>query len=263
MPLKKKPLPEQDEFVIATVKKIFPYGAFCSLDEYGGKEAFIHISEVAPRWIKNIHEFLKEGQRIVAKVHRFVPEKNLIDLSLKRVTEGDRKRTLERSQREKRGARLLEVAAKKLKKSPEQALREAGEPLEAAFGDVYTGLEELSFNPEAALARLSLPQAWKEALLEVASANIKKPRARVAATFVLESFSPNGVETIKKALSSIKTAEKAGAEVAAHYLGAPNYQVVVVADDYKTAESILEQAFERASEEIRREGGRAALKRAA
>ena len=78
-----KKMPEQDEFVIATVKKIFPYGAFCSLDEYGGAEAFIHVSEVAPRWIKNIHEFLKEGQRIVAKVHRFVPEKNLVEISLR------------------------------------------------------------------------------------------------------------------------------------------------------------------------------------
>ncbi|MEM4389663.1 MAG: translation initiation factor IF-2 subunit alpha [Candidatus Micrarchaeia archaeon] len=262
MPLKRKPLPEQDEFVIATVKKIFPYGAFCSLDEYGGKEAFIHISEVAPRWIKNIHEFLKEGQRVVAKVHRFVPEKNLIDLSLKRVTEADRRRTLERSQKEKRGMKLLEVAAKKLNKSPEEALREAGEPLEAAFGDVYTGLEQISFNREAALSKLPIAQAWKEALLEVASANIKKPRARVSATFVLESFSPHGIETIKRALLGIMQHAEGGAELTAHYLGAPNYQVVVMADDYKTAESVLEQAFARASEELKREGGRAELKRA-
>ena len=28
-------MPEQDELVLVTVKKIMPYGAFCSLDEYG------------------------------------------------------------------------------------------------------------------------------------------------------------------------------------------------------------------------------------
>ncbi|MFH1448366.1 MAG: S1 RNA-binding domain-containing protein, partial [Candidatus Micrarchaeota archaeon] len=55
--------PEKDELVIATIRKIFPYGAFCSLDEYDNKEAFVHISEVASRWVKNIHEFLKENQK--------------------------------------------------------------------------------------------------------------------------------------------------------------------------------------------------------
>ena len=56
-------LPDHDELVIAVIKKIMPYGAFCSLPEYGNVEAFLHVSEVAPRWIKNIHEFISEGQK--------------------------------------------------------------------------------------------------------------------------------------------------------------------------------------------------------
>jgi translation initiation factor 2 subunit 1 len=43
--------PEKDKLVIATVTKIMPYGAFLSLKEYEGVEAFMHISEVAPRWM--------------------------------------------------------------------------------------------------------------------------------------------------------------------------------------------------------------------
>ena len=54
--------PEPRELIIATVKKVVPYGAFCSLDEYNDIEAFIHVSEIAPRWIKNVHEHVKEGQ---------------------------------------------------------------------------------------------------------------------------------------------------------------------------------------------------------
>lgn len=53
-------LPREGSLAIAVVKKIMPYGAFCTLTEYGDIEAFMHISEVAPRWIKNIHEFLSE-----------------------------------------------------------------------------------------------------------------------------------------------------------------------------------------------------------
>src|SRR3989344_3328296 len=105
-------MPEMDELVLATVKKIMPYGAFCALDEYAGREAFVHISEVAPRWIKNIHEFLHEGQKLVAKVYHIEAEKNQIDLSLKRVTESERKAKMEGSRREKRADKLFEVAVK-------------------------------------------------------------------------------------------------------------------------------------------------------
>ncbi|HQT44897.1 MAG TPA: S1 RNA-binding domain-containing protein, partial [Candidatus Micrarchaeota archaeon] len=95
-------MPEQDELVLATIKKIMPYGAFCALDEYQNKEAFVHISEVAPRWIKNIHEFLHEGEHVVAKVYNLILEKNQIDLSLKRVTPSEKKAKLEMVKRTRR-----------------------------------------------------------------------------------------------------------------------------------------------------------------
>ncbi len=36
--------PEQGDIVIATIKKITEFGAFCLLDEYAGQDAFIHVS---------------------------------------------------------------------------------------------------------------------------------------------------------------------------------------------------------------------------
>jgi translation initiation factor 2 subunit 1 len=79
-------LPEENELVMAVIKKILPYGAFCSLPEYNNLEAFLHVSEVAPRWIKNIHEFISEGQKHVVKVHHLDKEKNQVDISIKRVS---------------------------------------------------------------------------------------------------------------------------------------------------------------------------------
>ncbi|MDK2914747.1 MAG: translation initiation factor 2 subunit 1 [Thermococcaceae archaeon] len=95
MPRKAKEYPEEGEFVVATVKNIHPYGAFLKLDEYPGKEGFMHISEVAPTWVKNIRDYLKEGQKIVAKVIRVDPSKGHIDLSLKRVNQQQRKAKLQ------------------------------------------------------------------------------------------------------------------------------------------------------------------------
>ncbi|EQD71232.1 translation initiation factor IF-2 subunit alpha, partial [mine drainage metagenome] len=44
-------LPEEGEFVVATVRSIRNFGAVVTLDEYGGREAFIHLSEVATGWV--------------------------------------------------------------------------------------------------------------------------------------------------------------------------------------------------------------------
>jgi len=92
-----------------------PYGAFCSLAEYPDLEGFLHISEVAPRWIKNIHEFISEGQRHVVKVHHVDRAKNQVDVSIKRVNEEEKKRKLEGVQNEKRGKKLLELSLKNAK----------------------------------------------------------------------------------------------------------------------------------------------------
>ncbi|MBI5158517.1 translation initiation factor IF-2 subunit alpha [Candidatus Micrarchaeota archaeon] len=248
-------MPELDEYVIATVRKIFPYGAFCSLDEYDGMEAFVHVSEVAPRWIKNIHEFLRDGQKIVAKVYRYVPEKNLIDLSIKRVNEADKKRKLEGTQRRKRGEKLLELAAKRAGLKKEDAEKIA-EQMKKNFEDVLAALEEISFNPKDAFEKLDLTEKWKGVLQEVATQNIKKQRMNVGGILKATCYASDGVEKIKEALKHAKEtgAGKKGVEVKVIYLGAPNYKVDVEADDYKNAEAVLEAFVKRMEEKLKKNG---------
>ncbi len=246
-------MPELDEYVFATVKKIFPYGAFCALDEYDNVEAFIHVSEVAPRWIKNIHEFLKDGQRIVAKVYRFVPEKNLIDLSIKRVNETEKKRKIEGMQRSKRAEKLLELSAKRLGAGKEETAKVSLE-LSSNFEDVLVGLEEIAFNSKEAFKKLGLSKQWQDALFEVASQNIKKQRIAVSGMLKITCSEPNGVDLIKEALHAAGEigAGKKGVQVKLSYLGAPNYKVDVEADDYKAAESILEAVSKKVEEKLKK-----------
>jgi translation initiation factor 2 subunit 1 len=91
----KKGYPEVGELVIATVKTVKPYGAFVTLDEYGNKEGFIHIGEIATGWIKYIRDHVREGQKVVCKVLRVDPERKHIDLSLKRVNEHQRREKIQ------------------------------------------------------------------------------------------------------------------------------------------------------------------------
>jgi len=233
--------PELDELVLVTVRKIMPYGAFCALDEYGGKEAFVHISEVAPRWIKNIHEFLHEGQKLVAKVYHIEAEKGQIDLSLKRVTEAERKAKLESSRREKRADKLFEVAAKIAKSTKSESLA-ARAALEQKFGSVMDAIEAIGEKGEEALSSLKIEKGLARALLDVASKNTKKARAEVNWALSLTSYAPNGVEVVRSILLGVPKIE--GAEVQILYLGAPRYQLRVVADDFKKAQKAMESLAE-------------------
>ncbi len=240
--------PEMDEFVLVTVRKILPYGAFCSLDEYKGREAFVHISEVAPRWIKNIHEFLHEGQRTVAKVYQIIPEKNQIDLSFKRVTESEKKRKMESIRREKRADKLFELSLKEAKSTAAEA-KAIREKLEGKFGDLYGAYEALSAEGEAAVHGLKLEKGFVSAALEVAKKSIKKARVEVRGILQLASYAADGVEIVKSTLAAVKP--PAGMELRLTYLGAPRYQIDVVAEDFKSAEKALADIVEQVEKGMR------------
>ena len=251
-------MPKQDELVIATVKKIMPYGAFCALDEYGAREAFIHVSEVAPRWVKNIHEFLRTGQRVVARVHKFIPEKNQIDLSLKRVTESDKKSKLEGARRLKRGEMLMKLAAKKLKKTEAEAVK-VGSELAKKFGDPYGALEEMLESGPQVLDGLEIPVEWKKILEEMAAENIKKKAVKVNGVITAACSKGNGFEIIKEALLKAK-AKDWKADVKFSYLGAPRYMLSVVSPEYRDGLKLLDKIGTEICGEINKHGGEASFK---
>ena len=64
------------------ITKIMPFGAFVAVE--GGGSGMIHISEVSASYVKDIKEFLSEGQEIEAAVVSS-DENGRISLSLKRM----------------------------------------------------------------------------------------------------------------------------------------------------------------------------------
>ena len=49
-----------------TVERITPYGAFLQLED--GKVGLVHISEIDRNYVKDVHEHLREGDVVQAKV---------------------------------------------------------------------------------------------------------------------------------------------------------------------------------------------------
>lgn len=256
MVLKREPYPEENDLVVCTIKKVLPYGAFAILDEYRDKEGYIHISEVASTWIKNIRDFVKEGQKTVAKVLGVNRKKGHIDLSLRRVSPSARKNKLQEWKRAQKADKLLEMSANNLGKSLEQAYEEVGFVLEKNFGEIYGALEEITMLGEEALKGVEVPEAWIPELVRIAQENVTIPRVRIAGYVDLQCYEPGGVEVIKEGLIKARdegTNEDVKLEIS--YIGSPKYRINVEAPEYKTAEDVLRKAAERCIEAVKEYGG--------
>ncbi len=204
--------PELGELVVATITKIMPYGVFCRLEEYN-IDGFVHVSELSSTWVKNIRSIVKEGQRVVLVVINVERQKNQVDLSLKKVSENDRKRKMESFTRERKSLKMLERVGVVLSKK--QEVRSVAEKLSKDYGDLYTALEKIRLgdSPE-------IPKQWLEELEKITRAEFKERKVTVKARLELKSMEGDGVEKIKKLLKSVQAA---GGDVV--YLGAPNYMV--------------------------------------
>ena len=114
-------LPEVGETIVCKVKQVLGYGAFVELVEYGNKKGFVHVSQVASRWVKNIRNYVKEGQIRAAKVLSIDRGRGQIDLSFNKVSSHAQRARIEESKQLKRSKKLLEILAKEQGKAFEKA----------------------------------------------------------------------------------------------------------------------------------------------
>lgn len=231
--------PEEGEFVVCTVRTVKGFGAFAVLDEYPGREGFIHITEIASGWIKHIKDYIREGQKIVCKVMRVQPKKGHIDLSLKHVNEHQKREKIMQWKANQKAFKLLDIIAEKLGWSTEKCEDEFVSILVDEFGSFYEALEQIAINPDV-LDDRNIDGEWKEALIQVALENIQPPYVEIRGMLTLEFFGPEGVNDLKNTLKAVKTLKTPkGTNVSIEYLGAPRYMIRVSAPDYKTAEDTL------------------------
>ena len=247
-----KELPEKGELVVCTVTKAKGFGAFVELEEYPGKKGFIHIKEVAPGWVKNIRDHVREGQRIVCKVMDVDPSKGYVDLSLKRVNEHQKREKIQQWKNEQKAKKLLEMVGEKIGLSFDECLKEFGYELVKKFGSLYTAFEEVARN-EKVLEEEGFEGEWIEYFVDVAKENIVIPFVEIKGYVEMNCPTPDGIKHIKKALELIE--EKNEVEIQVKYVSAPLYRVEVKAPDYKIAEKELKSKIEKAIEYIKKHGG--------
>ena len=246
--------PEKDSLVVCRVKKVLDFGAFVFLEEYPGKEGFIHISEISTGWVKRMSDFLREGQRIVCKVIDVDPSRSRIDLSLKSVSDHQRRNKIEEWKNEQKAQNLLNIVANRLGLSTEECYEKFGKRLLKTFGSLYEAFEAAA-SDDGSFGKFK--GKWADAFVEVAKENIEIPSVRIKGTLAISSAASDGIERIRSLLQSI---EDNGVSV--RYLGAPNYLIEIESSDYKSAESSLKKALQPVLDGAKKSGVDASFKRA-
>ena len=258
MLLTKKGFPEEDELVMCTVTKVQFHSVFVNLDEYG-ESGMIHISEVSPGRIRNIRDFVREGKKVVCKILRVDEDKGHIDLSLRRVTETQRRTKVDEIKQQQKAEKILEFVAKDLNLDTKKLLEEITENISKKYNSLYEFFQQVAGDNDA-IKDAGVDAKTTKNLEEAIKSRIKETGVKIEGKLKLASFASDGVEVIKEALNKAMRVSKEGISI--KYLGAGTYNLVVDAKDYKKAEKLLEEALEKSLEYVRNNEGEGEFVRA-
>ena len=241
-------MPEQGEIILATVTKVMDHGAYVTLDEYDDIQGFLHISEIAPGWIRSVNRFVKDGEKKVLLVKKVKAVD--IDLSLKQVSKDQKKQKLKEVKKYEKGKTLLENLQEKVNLTDEE-VEKLEDKFYTKFDSVYDGFMEIARNGISIITDLKLTKKITTAIEEICS-KIKLPSVQIRGIMEITSDKSDGVEIIKKTLLDII---KKDSTMDITYLGAPKYRISITSEDFKSAEKSLKPIIEEIQKNIEKKKG--------
>ncbi len=245
-------LPEDGEIVIATVKEVTGHGAYVTLDEYNNKTGFLHVSEIATGWIRNIERYVRPKQKAVLKVIRVNRARGEVDCSLKQVSGEERKSKLIEVKKNEKAEAFMDFIKAKLKLTDAQVAEIKGK-IEQKYDYVYDLFEDVARRGPEILQKVDLTDDVRKAI-EEESAKIQIPQVEVRGVMEIASRRPDGIEVIKSTLAGVE-GSKGGAKTEVTYVGAPRYRIVVTAENFKVAEKSMNAAVEKVRSAIEKQHG--------
>jgi translation initiation factor 2 subunit 1 len=207
---------KEGDIYICKVKKLLQHGIIVFV---GGtdKEGFIHISELSKRWVRDVKDVAKEGDMIVCKV---ITLSQSPELSVKRVTDSEKREALREWSIENRLLKLIEKFYKKdTEKLKDQLIKK--------YGSVYKFYENLVKNGKAEIDEMKLNKEIVNELLDF----VEKTKKKVIIKNQLEikTYEEGGVNKIKEMLQECSRNKG----VLIRYIKAPVYLMTVDLGDTK------------------------------
>ena len=244
-------LPEIGEIVIATITKISDHGAYVTLDEYNKIQGFLHVSEIAPGWVRKVHRYVKEGEKKVLLVKKVRTERKEIDLSLKQISKEQRKKKLLDVKRFEKEQGILKNIQEKSELTTKQ-IEELEDQFLSKYDSVYDAMLNIAIKGTEEINDLKLQKKVLTTIKDICS-KMKLPSVELRGILEISNNQSNGVELIQKTLSDAENAKDVKIEIT--YLGAPKYRLRLVSQDFKTAEKSLKPILEKIEKNVKKQSG--------
>jgi translation initiation factor 2 subunit 1 len=241
--LRREGWPEEDELVVCTVTGIQPHCVFARLDEYD-KSGLIHISEIAPGRVRNIREHVGEGKKIVCKILRIDKERGHIDLSLRRVNEGQKRAKLNSMKQETLAEKIVEHVAHKQKLKVEDLYNAVTDKVFEKYPLLFDCFREVA-DSKVNLVDLGVEKGIADELTAQIKDRLVAVEVSLKGTLTIHTTAPNGVELIREALG---LAQKTDKTLDIRYLGNGMHMMSATGADFKSVEKILRTAADAAIE---------------
>lgn len=209
---------KEGKIYICTVKKLLQHGVIVKIGD-SGIDGFVHISELSKRWVKDIKDVAKEGDTLVCKLIRMGEQSP--ELSVKRVTDNEKKQVLKEWSIENR---IVKMLSKFYPKGIESLKKTADEK----YGSLYGLYEAVANDKEKALESLDLKKEAAEAMLDFVDKTKKK--ITIKTDLDISCAEGNGVERIKELLLTPFINKK---DYSIKYIKAPHYLLLVNAGETK------------------------------
>ena len=243
-------MPEQGEIILATITKVMDHGAYVTLDEYDDIQGFLHISEIAPGWIRSINRFVKEKEKKVLLVKKVNLQRKDIDLSLKQVSKDQKKQKLKEVKKFEKGKTLLQNVQEKTNLTDEEIER-LEDSIYSKFDSIYDAFISIGRNGIGSVAELEIPADTSKVIEDICS-KIKLPSVEIRGIMEITNNKPNGVDIIRKVLLDV-LAKHTTVDIT--YLGAPKYRLSITSEDFKSAEKLLKPIVEEIDRSIQKNKG--------
>jgi translation initiation factor 2 subunit 1 len=247
--------PHEGEFVVAKVTEVQNQYVYVDLIDYEGLDhesyarGMIHISEISSRWIKNIRNYVRIGQRVVLRVLRVDVDKGHVDLSLRRVNSAQKENRIKEWKYALKFENLLQflIETEGINMTLDEAYDLVGFPILDLFETPQEAIETLKESGEEILSDLQgITDDIKENLLKIINENVSISTVSISGKVKLSFTSENGIDYIKESLlDALKVIQpKKTRNINISYIAAPFYRLEVVSKDYLDAENILSNALE-------------------
>ena len=250
MLLTRQGFPEESDLVMCTVNNIQHNSIFVSIHEYN-RQGMITISEIAPGRIRNIRDYVVEGRVVVCKVLSVNQERGYIDLSLRRVSEGQKRQKSDEIKQELRAEKIIEMASHSLKTDFKTLYPKIAVPILKEYFYIYQAFNEV-INGNIALGTY-IDKTTAEVLEKTIREKIKPKEIVIAGDLSISLWEEKGIEVIKSSLTDI---QKNFSNTKISYLGGGKYRIMVKGKDYKTVEKSLKDSSEYAISYIKKHKGK-------